>query len=124
MLRLAHHVAYLLWVSERLEITSQLRMLAALTSLSKDAQFDRAPRDFANIEWQCCQPEDQLQEQKINTLIIFKERERESKNWYPPGLQSVSREQIESKTFDMVSAGDQLSFNMSRQMTPWLLILQ
>lgn len=44
--------------------------------------------------------------------------------FYLPGLQSVSREQIESKTFDMVSAGDQLSFNISRQMTPWLLILQ
>ena len=40
------------------------------------------------------------------------------------GLQSVSSEQIESKTLDMVSAGDQLSLSMSRHMTPWLLTLQ
>ena len=40
------------------------------------------------------------------------------------GLQSVSREHIESRTFEMVSAGDQLSFRMSKQITPWLLILQ
>ena len=35
-----------------------------------------------------------------------------------PGLQSVKREQIESNTFDMVSAGLQLSLRMSRHMTP------
>ena len=43
---------------------------------------------------------------------------------YIPGLQSVSNEQMESNTFEMVKAGDQLSLRMSRQMTPWLLILQ
>lgn len=36
----------------------------------------------------------------------------------PPGLQSVKREHIDSKTFEIVSAGDQLSFNMSKQITP------
>ncbi len=41
-----------------------------------------------------------------------------------PGLQSVSREQMESRTFEMVRAGLQLSFRMSRQITPWLLMLQ
>lgn len=92
-----------------------------LTSLSKDAQSDRAPRDSANIAWQCCQPEDQLEVIGRNILNMFSKR---GKNLYLPGLQSVSREQIESKTFDMVRAGDQLSFNISRQMTPWLLILQ
>lgn len=35
-----------------------------------------------------------------------------------PGLQSVKREQIDSSTFEMVSAGDQLSFKMSKQITP------
>ena len=41
-----------------------------------------------------------------------------------PGLQSVRREQMERRTLEMVNAGLQLSFKMSRQMTPWLLILQ
>lgn len=41
-----------------------------------------------------------------------------------PGLQSVSSEHIDSKTFDIVSAGDQLSLRMSRHITPWLLMLQ
>lgn len=31
---------------------------------------------------------------------------------------------MESKTLEIVSAGDQLSFSMSKQMTPWELILQ
>lgn len=35
-----------------------------------------------------------------------------------PGLQSVKREHIDNKTFEIVSAGDQLSFNMSKQITP------
>ena len=37
---------------------------------------------------------------------------------YLPGLQSVKREQIDSKTFEIVKAGLQLSLRMSRQMTP------
>lgn len=37
---------------------------------------------------------------------------------YLPGLQSVKREQIDSKTFDIVKAGDQLSLSMSKQITP------
>lgn len=41
-----------------------------------------------------------------------------------PGLQSVKREHIDNKTFEIVNAGDQLSFNMSKQITPWLFILQ
>lgn len=41
-----------------------------------------------------------------------------------PGLQSVSKEQIDSRTFEIVKAGDQLSFNMSRHITPWLFMLQ
>jgi len=36
----------------------------------------------------------------------------------------ISKEQIESKTLLIVSAGLQLSFRMSRQMPPWLLTLQ
>lgn len=40
------------------------------------------------------------------------------------GLQSVRSEQIDRRTLDMVSAGDQLSLSMSRQMTPWLFTLQ
>lgn len=43
---------------------------------------------------------------------------------YLPGLQSVSREHIDSKTLDIVKAGDQLSLRISRHITPWLLILQ
>lgn len=35
-----------------------------------------------------------------------------------PGLQSVNREQIDNSTFEMVKAGDQLSFNISKQITP------
>lgn len=41
-----------------------------------------------------------------------------------PGLQSVSREQIDNRTLEIVKAGDQLSFKISKQITPWLLILQ
>ena len=40
------------------------------------------------------------------------------------GLQSVSKEQIDSRTLETVRAGLQLSFKMSKQMTPWLLMLQ
>jgi len=40
------------------------------------------------------------------------------------GLQSVSREQILNSTFEIVNAGLQLSFKMSRHITPWELILQ
>lgn len=43
---------------------------------------------------------------------------------YLPGLQSVNREQIDKSTLEMVKAGDQLSFNMSKQITPWEFILQ
>jgi hypothetical protein len=35
-----------------------------------------------------------------------------------PGLQSVSKEQMDRRTFDIVSAGDQLSFNISKHITP------
>ena len=41
-----------------------------------------------------------------------------------PGLQSVRREQTDSKTLETVKAGLQLSFRMSKQMMPWLLMLQ
>lgn len=41
-----------------------------------------------------------------------------------PGLQSVNREQIDNSTLEIVNAGDQLSFNISKQITPWELILQ
>lgn len=34
------------------------------------------------------------------------------------GLQSVSKEQIDRRTFEMVSAGDQLSLRMSKHITP------
>ena len=40
-----------------------------------------------------------------------------------PGLGSVSREDSDSKTFEMVSAGLHWSFNMSRQMEPFALML-
>ena len=35
-----------------------------------------------------------------------------------PGLQSVNSEHIDRSTFDIVRAGDQLSFRMSRHMFP------
>ena len=41
-----------------------------------------------------------------------------------PGLQSVNREQTESRTFETVNAGLQLSLRISKQITPWLLMLQ
>lgn len=40
------------------------------------------------------------------------------------GLQSVNREQMDSKTLDTVRAGDQFSLSMSRQIAPPELILQ
>lgn len=40
------------------------------------------------------------------------------------GLQSVSSEHIDKSTLDIVKAGDQLSFRISRQITPWLFMLQ
>lgn len=43
---------------------------------------------------------------------------------HAPGLQSVRREQMDRRTLEMVSAGLQLSFRMSKQITPWLFILQ
>ena len=44
--------------------------------------------------------------------------------YYIPGLQSVRREQTESRTLETVNAGLQLSLRMSKQMIPWLLMLQ
>ncbi len=41
-----------------------------------------------------------------------------------PGLGSESREQIESRTLEMVRAGLQLSFKMSKQIAPELFMLQ
>jgi hypothetical protein len=41
-----------------------------------------------------------------------------------PGLQSVNKEHMDSKTLDIVKAGDQLSFSMSKQITPCEFILQ
>ena len=38
---------------------------------------------------------------------------------YLPGLQSVSNEQTERRTFEIVRAGLQLSLRMSKQITPW-----
>lgn len=35
-----------------------------------------------------------------------------------PGLQSVRSEHIERRTFEIVKAGDQLSFRISKQITP------
>jgi hypothetical protein len=40
------------------------------------------------------------------------------------GLQSVNKEQIDNRTLDIVKAGLQLSFRMSKHMTPLLFILQ
>jgi hypothetical protein len=40
------------------------------------------------------------------------------------GLQSVRREQMDSRTLETVSAGLHWSFRMSRQMAPLLLMLQ
>lgn len=43
---------------------------------------------------------------------------------YIPGLQSVNKEHIDSKTLEIVNAGDQLSFSISKQIIPCELILQ
>ena len=43
---------------------------------------------------------------------------------YIPGLQSVKREQMERRTLEMVSAGDQLSLRISKHITPCEFILQ
>ncbi len=40
------------------------------------------------------------------------------------GFASVNNEQMESKTLEMVSAGDHCSFKMSKQICPELLTLQ
>ena len=40
------------------------------------------------------------------------------------GLGSVSREEMESRTLEMVSAGLQLSFRISKHIPPWALMLQ
>lgn len=39
-------------------------------------------------------------------------------------MQSVSREQMERRTFEIVRAGLQLSLRMSRQICPFELMLQ
>lgn len=41
-----------------------------------------------------------------------------------PGLQSVRREQMDSRTLEIVRAGDQLSLRISKHITPWELMLQ
>jgi len=43
---------------------------------------------------------------------------------YLLGLGSVSRELIDNKTFDVVNKGLHLSLRMSKQISPFLLILQ
>ncbi len=43
---------------------------------------------------------------------------------YLRGLQSESKEQIERRTLDIVNAGLQFSFSISKQMLPLLLTLQ
>ena len=40
------------------------------------------------------------------------------------GLGSDSKEHIDNNIFDMVSAGDQLSFNISKQISPFEFTLQ
>lgn len=40
------------------------------------------------------------------------------------GLGSASNEEIDKRTLDIVKAGDQLSFNISKQISPESLILQ
>jgi hypothetical protein len=47
-----------------------------------------------------------------------------TKGLYLRGLASVKREQMDNKTLEIVKAGDQFSFKMSRQIAPWLLMLQ
>ena len=47
-----------------------------------------------------------------------------SRTDFLPGLQSVRSEHTDKRTLETVSAGLQLSLRMSRQMTPWLLMLQ
>ena len=70
---------------------------------------------------------------KINTnhLVILKVQCYTTRNNYSrnekkilPGLQSDNSEHTESKILDTVNAGLQLSFKISKQITPWLLILQ
>lgn len=58
---------------------------------------------------------DQLKKKNIciSNSIIVEYREINS-----PGLQSVNNEQIDKRTFDIVKAGDQLSFKISKQITP------
>ena len=53
-----------------------------------------------------------------------KKRVKEREKGDELGLQSVRSEQIERRTLDIVRAGLQLSFRMSRQMLPLLLMLQ
>lgn len=40
------------------------------------------------------------------------------------GLQSVRREQMDSRTLEIVRAGDQLSLRISKHITPWEFMLQ
>jgi hypothetical protein len=57
-------------------------------------------------------------EKLLRYLIEFNVYRIDRKTFHLPGLQSVSNEQIDKRTFEIVSAGDQLSFNISKQMTP------
>lgn len=91
--------------------------------MSKAVRFDHALPGGWCIEWQCYLPEDRL----FDLNEIKKEFLKVWLKWFYcflPGLQSVSNEQMDSNTFDIVNAGLQLSFNISRHITPWLLILQ
>lgn len=76
-------------------------------------RFYRVPHDFVDIVWRYFQPRDQLGIQKVvksdSDVKILGQL---------PGLQSVNREHMERRTFDIVRAGDQLSLRMSKQMTP------
>lgn len=44
--------------------------------------------------------------------------------WNSPGLGSVSSELMDNRTFEMDSAGLQLSLRMSKHIPPWELMLQ
>lgn len=109
-------------------------------------QFDHVHHGFAYIGWQYYQLVDQLHnenykkyfhkspiEEKHYSIppgVGRKVRSHLVKRWtskkllHLPGLQSVNNEQIDNNTFEIVNAGDQLSFKISKQITPWLFILQ
>lgn len=87
---------------------------------------------FVNTVLQCFQQVDRLKcsiQMNYRTddieIKIHGEESREgrrklngSRKLNLPGLQSVKSEQIDSKTFEIVNAGDQLSFRISKQITP------